>query len=67
MFKKVKRTRAFVCLLVMFAVLLTQALSGVFDRLPDAGLTRRLQAHRRRKDRSRTETALPEEGGAADA
>ena len=52
---------------VMFAVLLTQALSGVFNRLPDAGLARRLQAHRRRKDRSRTETALPEEGGAADA
>ena len=52
---------------VMFAVLLAQALSGVFDRLPDAGLARRLQAHRRRKDRSRTETALPDKGGAADA
>lgn len=52
---------------VMFAVLLTQALTGAFNKLPDAAFRRRLQAHARRKRRSKAGTAQNAEGGLTDA
>lgn len=55
---------------VMFAVLLAEALTGVFDRLPDAGFLRRHAARLRRKKRRAEESeeaAQLQQGGAADA
>ena len=56
---------------VMFAVLLAQALTGVFDRLPDAKFPARRRARRRRRQRraaAENAAAAPDvQGGAADA